>query len=230
MQMSHHVATLLPRKGYFPTLLYGALFRRRRNSNIVVLLRGRSGLLGPLLLGVEDGLELGRGVEARVVGVLLVEVVVGLGRELRGQIIEDGLQDAVDGLLPGGVAVPDGDEVGVEADRQADAADLVPLVEGLLQLLADGHELDARPEVRAGGLGDAEGPAAAQDVAAVLPDGAEAALEEVDGLAHLDLVHGRVVGVPPEVLHRLDLRPQLLQRRLVDAVVAVLLLFFGLSR
>jgi hypothetical protein len=34
-------------------------------------------------------------------------------------------EDGVDGFLLGGVAVPDGDEVGVEADGEADAAELV---------------------------------------------------------------------------------------------------------
>lgn len=82
-----------------------------------------SGFPGPLRL--DDGLQLGRGLEARVVHVPLVVVVVRLGLQVGGQRLEHALQDAVDGLFPGRVAVPDGDEVRVEARREADAADLV---------------------------------------------------------------------------------------------------------
>ncbi len=60
-----------------------------------------------------------------MVGVLLVELVVGLGPQLGGQILQHALEDGVDRLLPGRLAVPDGDEVRVESDREADAADLV---------------------------------------------------------------------------------------------------------
>lgn len=80
---------------------------------------------GVALLRVEDGLELGRGLEAGVVRVLLVEVVVWLGLQLRGKILEDAGYQGVDGVLLERVAVPDGDEVGVEADGEANAADLV---------------------------------------------------------------------------------------------------------
>ncbi len=74
------------------------------------------------------------------------------------------------------------------------------------------------PDIRAGRLGHAEGPAAAVKIAAVFPDGLAARLEEVDGLAHLDLVDGRIVVIAPKVLHRLDLRAQLLE---LDLVVLV---------
>lgn len=77
------------------------------------------------LLSVQHGLQLGRGLEAGVVRVLLVKVVVGLGLQLGGQVLEDAGDEGVDGVLLGRVAVPDGDEVGVEADGEADAADLV---------------------------------------------------------------------------------------------------------
>lgn len=86
----------------------------------------------------------------------------------------------------------------------------ITLLQSLLQLLPDGEQLNAGPELGAVSLRDAEGPAAALDVTAVLPDGPEAALEQVDGLAHLDLLDGGVVVVPPEVLDRLDLRVELL--------------------
>jgi hypothetical protein len=66
--------------------------------------------------------------------VLLVEVVVGLGAQLGREVVENALEDAVDRLLLVGLAVPDGDEVGVEADREADAADLVAC--GLLVSIA----------------------------------------------------------------------------------------------
>ena len=77
------------------------------------------------LLRVQNGLQLGRGLEAGVVRVLLVEVVLLLGAQLLGEVGEDALDEAVDGALLGRVAVPDGDEVRVEADGQADAAELV---------------------------------------------------------------------------------------------------------
>lgn len=60
-----------------------------------------------------------------MVRVLLVKVVFGLGAHLRGELLEDGLEHVVDGVLLGGVAVPDGDEVGVEANGEAYAAELV---------------------------------------------------------------------------------------------------------
>lgn len=75
--------------------------------------------------GVEDGLELRGRVEAEVVGVPLVEVCVGLGAQLRGKLLHDTGEDALDRVLLGGVAVPDGDEVRVETDRETDAAELI---------------------------------------------------------------------------------------------------------
>lgn len=68
------------------------------------------------LLSVENSLELRRGLEASVVRVLLVKVVVGLGLQLGGQVLEDAGYQGVDGVLLGRVSVPDGDEVGVEAN------------------------------------------------------------------------------------------------------------------
>lgn len=99
------------------------------------------------------------------------------------------------------------------------------LIQCTLQLLADSHELNPGPEVRADALVHTERPAASVDVPAVLPDGLEARLEEVDGLAHLDLVDGGVVIVPPEVLDRFDLCAQLLQLCVVCAIFVLLLVF-----
>lgn len=85
------------------------------------------------------------------------------------------------------------------------------VVKDTLEGFADGQELDTVPDIRANALWDAEGPAAAKDVTAVLPDGAETGLEEVDGLAHLDVVDGGVIVVAPEVLDGLDLFAQLIE-------------------
>lgn len=87
---------------------------------------GRAGhlLLRPLLR-IQHGLQLGRRVEARVVGVLLVEVVLLLGLQLGRQLLKDAFKDAVDGVLLCAVAVPDCNEVGVESDGEADAAQLI---------------------------------------------------------------------------------------------------------
>ena len=107
----------------FASLSIRLLLLRRRGSS-----SSSSSSSLPLsipLLRIEHGLQLGRGLEPGVIGVLLVEVVVGLGTELGGQLLEDAGEDAVDGLLLGGVAVPDGDVVGVEADGETDAAELV---------------------------------------------------------------------------------------------------------
>ncbi len=101
------------------------------------------------------------------------------------------------------------------------------LLEHALQLLPDGQQLHARPHVGPVALGHAEGPAAAEHVAAVLPDGLEAGLEQVDALAHLDLVDGGVVVVAPKVLHALDAGAELLELRLVLAAALLLLLLLG---
>lgn len=97
------------------------------------------------------------------------------------------------------------------------------LVESALERFADGHELNPLPELAARALGHAKGPGTTQDVAAVLPDGLVSLLEEVDGLAHLDLLDGDVVLVPPKVGHGLDLGVELLERGMVIAVFGLLL-------
>lgn len=96
---------------------------RRRRSSGSSISGGGDGSIA--LLSVENSLQLRRGLEARVVRVLLVKVVVGLGLQLGGQVLEDAGYQGVDGVLLGRVSVPDGDEVGVEADGETNAADLV---------------------------------------------------------------------------------------------------------
>ena len=82
-----------------------------------------------------------------------------------------------------------------------------------------------RPKVRACALGHTERPAPSVDISPVLPNRLEALLEQVDRLAHLDLVHGRIVVVSPEVLDGLDLGAELLELDLVLVVVTLLLVF-----
>lgn len=99
------------------------------------------------------------------------------------------------------------------------------LIQRSLQLLPNSHKLYPGPEVWADILAYAECPAAAQEVAPVLPYGLEALLEQVDGLAHLDLVDGSVIVVAPEVLYRLDQDVELLEGRLVILAIVGLLFF-----
>lgn len=106
---------------------------------------------------------------------------------------------------------------------------MLTLLQSGLELLANGHQLHAGPEVRPDVLAHAEGPTSAEDVAPVLPYGLEALLEQVEGLAHLDLVDGCVVGISPKVLDRLDLGTELLELRLVLLAVIRLLLLLLLS-
>lgn len=63
--------------------------------------------------------------EAGVLAVLLVVVVARLRFELGGNLFEHDGEDAVFGLVVGAVAVPDGDEVRVEADGHGEAAEVV---------------------------------------------------------------------------------------------------------
>lgn len=106
---------------------------------------------------------------------------------------------------------------------------MLTLIQSSLELLANGHQLHAGPEVRPDVLAYAEGPTPAEDVAPVLPYGLEALLEQVEGLAHLDLVDGGVVGIAPEVLDGLDLGAELLELRLVLLAIVCLLLLLLLS-
>lgn len=82
----------------------------------------------PRPLRVQNSLEFRRCLEAGVVGVFLVEVVVGLGLQLVGQVFKHALEHVVDRFLLGRLAVPDGDEMAVETDREAYAADLVTCI------------------------------------------------------------------------------------------------------
>lgn len=70
-------------------------------------------------------LQLRRDLEARVLRVLLVEVVVGSWAQLGRDIGQNAREHAVNGSLFRGVSVPDCDEVRVEADREAYATELV---------------------------------------------------------------------------------------------------------
>lgn len=106
---------------------------------------------------------------------------------------------------------------------------MLTLLQSSLELLANGHQLHASPEVRPDVLAHTEGPTSAEDIAPVLPYGLEALLEQVEGLAHLDLVDGGVVGISPKVLDRLDLGTELLELRLVLLAVICLLLLLLLS-
>ena len=60
-----------------------------------------------------------------MVGVLLVEVVIWFWFQLGRQFFEDSGEDGVDGFLVGAGAVPDGYQVGVEADGETDACELI---------------------------------------------------------------------------------------------------------
>ena len=62
-----------------------------------------------------------------MITVPLVKVVVGLGTYLERQLFQYAGEHGVDRVCLGGVAVPDGDEVGVEANGEADATELVVL-------------------------------------------------------------------------------------------------------
>lgn len=76
------------------------------------------GVLG--FLGFSDNLA-----EASMLGVFLVIERTLLGLQLGAELVEHDCEDTVDGFLVGSVAVPDGDEVGVEADGKGDAAKVV---------------------------------------------------------------------------------------------------------
>lgn len=65
------------------------------------------------------------GFETSVVGVLLVEVVIRLWLQLGGQFLQHGGEDGVDGFLVRAGSVPDRYQVGVEADGETDACELI---------------------------------------------------------------------------------------------------------
>nr|POF14073.1 hypothetical protein CFP56_03097 [Quercus suber] len=160
------------------------------------------------------GLAFPLGREPRMLAMpLVVEAAVARAQLVANAGEQDVTQagDAVDML---GVAVPDLHEDAVEADAEADAADVVAeggagAGDGGLQLLADGHEAHVLPEGGGVGLGNAEGPAAAARIARVLPQrphaGVEerphAGVEEVDAVAQRQLRQREVVEHRPEVPH-----------------------------
>ena len=57
--------------------------------------------------------------------VSLIVVRALLGLQLRAELVEYYREDAVDGFLVRTVAVPDGEEVRVEANGEGDAAEVV---------------------------------------------------------------------------------------------------------
>lgn len=103
------------------------------------------------------------------------------------------------------------------------------LVQSALQLLPDGHQLYSRPKIRSNVFTNTERPTTTQDVPSVLPHRLEALLEEVDRLAHLDLVNRRVIVVSPKVLYRLNLCIELFEGGLVVLAIVGLLLLLLLS-
>lgn len=86
---------------------------------------GSGSLLCPLLR-VQDGLQLWGCFETSMVRMLLIEVIIGLRLQLGGQLFENSLYNAIDRSLFRSIAVPNRDEVRVEAYRKTYAANLVP--------------------------------------------------------------------------------------------------------
>lgn len=72
--------------------------------------------------------------------------------------------------------------------------------EHLAELLPHRQQQHLDPELGAAALAHAERPRAALDVAGVLPHGADAALEEVDRVLHLQVGQGELVDDFPECL------------------------------
>jgi hypothetical protein len=60
-----------------------------------------------------------------MVRVSLIIVGVGLGVHLWRKVFHNALDDVFNRVLLGGVAMPDGDEVRVEADRKSNTTELV---------------------------------------------------------------------------------------------------------
>ena len=95
---------------------------RRLDRHLWLLSRGFTSRGGRSLLllltssGIEHGLELRGRVETGVIRVSLVVVSVGLRVHLSRKLFHDAGDDVLDRVLLGGVAVPDGNEMRVEAD------------------------------------------------------------------------------------------------------------------
>ena len=83
--------------------------------------------LAPIDLGLCIGLRFrDRGLEARVLGMLLVVEGAGFGLEVfAAEVGDDGTEDGVDGGLVAAVAVPDREQIGVVAGDEGEAADVV---------------------------------------------------------------------------------------------------------
>lgn len=74
------------------------------------------------------------------------------------------------------------------------------------------------------GNGAADGGSDAEPSAAPFPDRFESGLEQIDGLAHLDVLDGHVIVVAPEILDAFDRGPELLQVRVVATIGGLALL------
>ena len=138
--------------------------------------------------------------------------------------------------------MPYRNEVRVEPNRETDPTELITFssqysspqehsrglitsIKTSLQLLSNSHQLHSRPEVWSVGLLHSERPASAIYVPSIFPHWLEALLEQVYRLPHLDLINRRIVIVSPEVLDRLNLRPNFLQRRIIGSICRFLLVF-----
>ncbi len=66
-----------------------------------------------------------RRLEAHVVRMFLVEVVIWLWLQFCWELFKDGCQDIIDGLLLGCITVPDGNQVRIESNGEADSAELI---------------------------------------------------------------------------------------------------------
>jgi hypothetical protein len=84
-------------------------------------------------------------------------------------------------------------------------------VKAALQLLSNSHQLHSSPEVWSIGFWHTECPTSTIYISSVLPHGLKALFEEVDGFSHLDILNRGIVIIPPEILHRFDLRAELLK-------------------
>jgi hypothetical protein len=69
-----------------------------------------------------------------MVCVLLVKVVFRLGLQLRRKLLENALENSVYRFLLRGIAVPDGDEMRVEPNRETYTAKLVTCIESASKL------------------------------------------------------------------------------------------------
>lgn len=72
--------------------------------------------------------------------------------------------------------------------------------EHVTELLADREQKDFHPKLGTYSFGHTKSPSSALDIARVLPHGADAALEEMHGVLHFELLQGELVDAFPEGL------------------------------